>query len=238
MQASVWVPGHGSSVSALCSRRITDWTTMATSLLHASGDWTQVHDLVPRPAPGGMGSGKRKSTPAALTGFVLENVPPAGYPHRRASRFISRHDRAFAAIFVPRSDLVSGGEQRLESAAHIACFCRTLSRGWRSASHYARDGVPHRAAAKSWRESRPSTESALGGTAGSPTVTRDKIPAHWLSRNHEMSEIRKTFTPIKLPLKYNMARMAVVMTSASLIWRCFVSYDAKLREHGVNRFRQ
>ena len=130
-----WVRGHGSFRFRSLQSTITDWDDYATSLLHASGDWTQVTIWFRDLHQEGWGVVK-EFTPAALTGFVLENVPPAGYPHRRASGLY----QGMIAPLLPysfRGAIWYQGESNALKAQQYRVLLPNLIQSWRSASHYA-----------------------------------------------------------------------------------------------------
>jgi sialate O-acetylesterase len=128
-----WVRGNGAFRFLSLQPTITDWDDYGTSLLQGSADWTAVTTWFRDLHQEGWGV-VQNFTPTALTGFSLENVPPAGYPHRPASGLY----QGMIAPLLPypfRGAIWYQGESNALKAQQYRLLLPDLIKSWRIASH-------------------------------------------------------------------------------------------------------
>ena len=174
-----WVRGNGSFRFHSLQPTITDWDDYGTHLLHASADWAPVTIWFRDLRQEGWGV-VGDFTPSAMTGFSIENVPTAGFPHRPASGL-------YGGMIAPlrpfpfRGVIWYQGESNALQARQYRRLLPALIESWRAASHQDQmqflivqlpnhGAIPSQPAESAWAELR---EAQL--------LTLNRIPATGLA---------------------------------------------------------
>jgi sialate O-acetylesterase len=127
-----WVRGNGSFRFFSLQPTITDWDDYGTQLLHASADWAPVTIWFRDLRQEGWGV-MNDFTLSSLTGFSIENVPTAGYPHRPATGLYQGMIAPLLA-FPFRGAIWYQGESNALEAHKYRQLLPALIKGWRRAS--------------------------------------------------------------------------------------------------------
>jgi len=128
-----WVRGTGSFRFFSLQPTITDWDDYGTQLLHASADWAPVTIWFRDLRQEGWGV-MNDFTLSSLTGFSIENVPTAGYPHRPATGLYQGMIAPLLA-FPFRGAIWYQGESNALQAHKYRELLPALIESWRLASH-------------------------------------------------------------------------------------------------------
>jgi hypothetical protein len=177
-----WVRGSGPFRFHSLQPTITDWDDYGTQLLHLSADWAPVTIWFRDLRQEGWGV-VNDFTPSAITGFSIEDAPPAGYSRRPASGLY----QGMIAPLLPypfRGAIWYQGESNALKAEQYRVLLPALIQSSRSASHNEdmqflivqlpnHGAIPSQPAESAWAELREAqllTFNQLTGTGLAVTI--------------------------------------------------------------------
>jgi sialate O-acetylesterase len=178
----LWVRGEGQFRFRSLQPTVADWDDYSTTTLHATADWTQItiqfHDL--RQEGWGVAT---DFTPKALTGFVIECLPRAGYPTRPATGL---YGGMIAPLMLDafRGVIWYQGEGNAWRPRQYRTLLPALIDGWRTESHQPEmqflivqlpnhGAIPAEPGASAWaevREAQLQTVKEVPGTGLAVTI--------------------------------------------------------------------
>ncbi len=230
-----WVRGNGSFRFRSLQPTIADWDDYGASLIHASAEWASVTIWFRDLRQEGWGVVK-DFTPSALTGFSIENIPTAGYPHRPASG-LYQGMIAPLMLYPFRGAIWYQGESNALKAQQYRILLPDLIQSWRSASY--RDDMQFLIVQLPNHGAIPDqpTESAWAELRETQLLTVKEIPHTGLAVTIDVGDPKDIHPPRKAEVGQRLALWALGVTYKKPVVYSGPLYESMTVEGSAIRIR-